>query len=427
MGIGARLGAAWRALLTKSEGGNSELAAFLRVYGGRESRAGQTVTAGTALEVATVLACVRVLADGIAQVPLKLYRARADGRGADPAVDHPLYDVLSRRPNAWQTSYAFRETMMFHLPLCWDFVALKNRVGRRGEIRELIPMEPARVEIKRETNLSLRYFISDDRGQKREIPADDIWHVRGPSWNSWVGMDAIKLAREAIGLTMAIEGDQARFYENGLRTSGGWSVKDPLNREQHEMLMEWLAQNYTQDGAHKPLILDRGAQYFPFTMTGVDAQTLESRKHQVEEICRAFRVIPLMVGHSDKTATYASAEQMFIAHVVHTLAPWAVRIEQSVDADLLTDEDRRTGVYAKFNLNGLQRGAFEARTNGYSKGLGAGGSPPWMTQNEVRALEEMNPVDDPDADRLAKPTNPAAPSGTEPELSQKDDDGSPAS
>jgi HK97 family phage portal protein len=414
MSLRSRLGAAWRGLASKDSSGNphyDQLAAFVEVYGSRESRSGQNVTPATALQVATVLACVRVLADGVAQVPLKLYRERADGKGADPATDHPLYDVLARRPNPWQTSFGFRETMMFHLPLCWDFFALKNRVGRSGEIRELIPIEPSRMEVKREPDMSLRYFVTNDRGQKREIPAMDVWHVRGPSWNSWAGMDAIKLVREAVGLAMAIEADQAQLYKNGLRTSGAYSVEGNLTPTQYEDLRKYIAEYQAMPGG--PLILDRAAKYLAQTMTGVDAQTLESRIHQVEEICRGFRVIPIMVGHADKTATYASAEQMFIAHVVHTLTPWCVRIEQSIDADLLSDEDRRAGIYAKFNLNGLMRGAFKDRIEGYARMLGAGGSPPMAEVNELRAFEELNPVDwgdgKPEAAKPATSIFPPAP------------------
>jgi len=394
MSLRSRLGAAWRGLASKESSGNphyDQLAAFVEVYGSRESRSGQNVTPATALQVSTVLACVRVLADGIAQVPLKLYRERPDGKGSDPATDHPLYDVLSRRPNPWQTSFGFRETMMFHLPLCWDFFALKNRVGSRGEIRELVPIEPSRMEVKRQPDMSLRYYVTTDRGQKREVPAADVWHVRGPSWNSWVGMDAIRMVREAIGLALAIEADQAQLYKNGLRTSGAYSVEGNLNPEQYQDLRKYIAEWQATPGG--PLILDRAAKYLAQTMTGVDAQTLESRILQVEEICRGFRVIPIMVGHADKTATYASAEQMFIAHVVHTLTPWCVRIEQAIDSDLLSDEDRRAGIYAKFNLNGLMRGAFKDRIEGYARMLGSGGAPPMAEINELRGFEEMNPVE----------------------------------
>ncbi|MGY4288879.1 HK97 family phage portal protein [Bradyrhizobium sp. LM2.7] len=406
MGILQRLTAGWRGFKDAGTGNAryDQLAAWVEVYGGRQSKSGQTVTPATALQVSTVLGCVKVLAEGLAQPALKLYRERPEG-GADPATEHPLYRVLYRRPNPWQTSFAFRETMMYRAALEGNFYAFKNRVGR--EVRELLPI-PGRVQVKQNSDLTLSYRVEMPDGTWRDIAADDIWHVRGPSWNSWLGLEAVQVARDVIGLAMAIEQDQSKLYKNGLRQSGVYSMEGTLNAEQYKDLRKFIEDHQASEGG--PLILDRSAKFSSEVMTSVDAQTLESRRLQVEEICRMFRVMPIMIGHSDKTATYASAEQMFLAHVVHTLSPWCERIEQSIDNDLLTHADRAAGLYAKFNLNTLQRGAFETRMNGYAKALGTGGSPAWMTPNEVRALEEMNPLKG--GDELPKPTNVApAPSG----------------
>jgi HK97 family phage portal protein len=403
----SRLGAAVRGFAAKDGGADlarvyGPLAPFVEVYGSSAGKAGQSVTVTTSLQVATVLACVRVIAEGIAQAPLKIYRAREDG-GSDAATEHPLYRVLYRKPNPWMTSFAFRENMIFRVGLEGNFYAFKNRVG--GQVRELIPLQ-GKVEVKQRSDMSLQYLERRPDGTTRTYAQDDIWHVRGPSWNTLEGMDVLKLAREVISLTMAIEGDQAQLYKNGLRTSGVYSVEGNLTAKQYEDLRKFIKSTQAGGDAHEVLILDRNGKFTSDAMTGVDAQTLESRRLQIEEICRAFRVMPIMVGHSDKTATYASAEQMFIAHVQHTLQPWCERIEQSIDNDLIGDD---TGTYyAKFNLNGLQRGAFETRMNGYAKALGSGGSPAWMTQNEIRALEDMNPING--GDKLPQP--PAAAAGS---------------
>ena len=140
------------------------------------------------------------------------------------------------------------------------------------------------------------------------------------------------------------------------------------------------------------------------TYNNTDLQYIETRKFQVEEICRAFGVMPIMVGYSDKTATYASAEQMFIAHVVHTMGPWYVRIENSANMNLLSKSDRASGLYVKFIVNGLMRGAAKDRAEFYSKALGAGGGPAWLTQDEVRELEEYNPMGG-NAGILREPSN----------------------
>lgn len=366
----------------------------------RESRAGVVVTVQSALDVTTVLACCRVIAEGVAQVPFKLYRSTADGR--EVAADHPLHDLLYRQPNSWQTSFEFRETLLFHLVLCGNAFVFVNRVGSDRRIAELILIEPGRVSVTRNRDYSLSYRVTAEGGAQEVFGQDAIWHLRGPSWNSWMGLDATRLARNAIGLAVAIEDQQAEFQKNGARTSGMIGVDDKLSPERFKLLEAFLDQ-YAAGGvkAGRPMIVDQGGKYIPFSMSAVDQQMLETRKHQVEEMCRAFRVMPIMIGQSDKAATYASAEQMFLAHVVHTLSPWYQRIEQSADVSLLSPAERAGGFYTKFLPNALMRGAAKDRGEFYAKALGSGGSAGWMTQNEIRELEELNRH--PDGDELPKP------------------------
>ena len=365
---------------------------FKEVYGGREARSGVTVNWQTAIEVAAVLACVRVIANGVSQVPWKLYRD--DGTGKSLANDHPLAPLIYRRPNAWQTSYAFRETIVMHAVLTGNAFVWLGRVGRERSIRAMEPIDPGRVTVQRDPQGGLTYVVRADDGASVTFGSSDIWHLRGPSWNSWMGLDATRMARDAIGLAIATETAHADFHKGGARVSGLLSVKDKLGNDKFTFLSAWLDRHSEGgDRAGKPLILDNEAKWQSFAMTGVDAQHLETRKHQIEEIARAFGVMPIMIGQSDKAATYASAEQMFLAHVVHTLMPWYERIEQSADVALLSEADRVAGYYTKFNPNALMRGAAKDRGEFYAKALGAGGhGTAWMTPNEVRALEEMDPI-----------------------------------
>lgn len=357
---------------------------------GGASRSGVAVNLDSALGVSTVLACVTKIANGVAQVPWKLYRDTDSQR--EPASDHPLAQIIYRRPNPWQTSYEFRETLLFHVLLTGNAFVFVNRTGRRREVSELLPLDPGCVTVKQNADYSVEYTVTSPNGGHQTFGQDAIWHLRGPSWNSWLGMDAVKLARDSIGLSIALERGQSEFQANGAKTSGMYTVKSKLSPEKYAQLRAWFDKEFTGDGAYRPLILDDDASYHPFTMTGVDQQLIETRKHQIEEICRAFGVMPIMVGHADKTATYASAEQMFLAHVVHTLDPWYQRIEQSADVNLLSDEDRRAGYYTKFSPNALMRGAAADRANFYTAALGTTQQPGWMTRNEVRALEELSPV-----------------------------------
>ncbi|UOK71703.1 phage portal protein [Ancylobacter polymorphus] len=361
--------------------------AWLEFFGSRKSKAGVEVSWDSALDVSTILACVRVIAEGVAQVPLRVMQELPDGKGSKPATEHPLYKVLNRRPNPWQTSFAMRETMIFHLALTGNAFFYKNLV--RGRVKELIPIDPGCITVTRNNDYSLTYTVTAPDGSTATFPQAMIWHVRGPSWDTWRGMDAVRRAREAIGLTIATENTQAELHANGLQMSGVLSTDQKLDPAKFQQLQAWVAAQIGGSNRHKPFIIDSGLQWAPRSMTGVDAQHLDTRKFQIEELCRAMRVMPLMVGHPADMAARAATESIFLQHVVHTLMPWVVRIEQSIDNDLL-DGPEDEQYFASFYMNSLMRGATKDRAEYYSKALGSGGSPAWMTQDEVRYEEELN-------------------------------------
>lgn len=367
--------------------GADVLEAIVGTAGG--SKSGQKVTHKTALEVATVFACTRVIAEGVAQVPLKVFRE--EGNNKLPAKDHPLYDILHRKPNDLATSFQWRETLCLHTVLTGDSFSFINR-GPGGIILEIINLEPAAVNVKESDTIGERpgYFLKDKNGIENEFPAESILHIKGPSWDGVVGLDAVHIAREAIGLSMALEESHSKLHKNGVKAGGLLSVEGELSPEQYEQLSTWLKENYEgSKNAHKTMILDRAAKFTATRSTGVDSQHLETRRFQIEDICRYFRVMPLMVMQSDKAATYASAEQMFLAHVVHTLSPWYERIEQSIDCQLLSDEDRASGYYVKFITQGLLRGALKDTAEYLYKLASIG----LITRNEGRSLLEFNPID----------------------------------
>lgn len=356
------------------------------------SASGARVTPETALQVSTVLACCRVIANGLSQVPFRLYRENGDKRTL--ATDQPLYQLLYRRPNPWQTSYEFRETIAYHVLLTGNAYVFVNRVGLARSIVELVPIDPKQVEVKRNPDLSLDYKVTAENGVSTVYGSDAIWHLKGPSWNSWKGLEAVRLARDAIGLSITLEQAQSEFQKNGAAMSGVLAPASKLSEERYKFLAAWLDKHMPGgERFGKPLIVDDGAKWESTSFSAVDQQLLESRKMQVEEICRAFGVMPIMAGFSDKASTYASAEQMFLAHVVHTLAPWYQRIEQSADVNLLSDADRAAGLYTKFNPNALMRGAARDQAEYYKAALGDTQRPGWLRQNEVRGLEDLDPVD----------------------------------
>lgn len=371
------------------------------LLGRRTSATGKVISTKTAVEVAAVFACMRVIGEGIAQVPLKLMIESQDEKERVEAEDHPLYEILECRPNDWQTSFEYREMLAMHAVLCGNAYSFINRSNRAG-IMELIPFEPGNVTVRRADDYTLTYEVRAQNGSMQVFPASAIWHLRGPSWNSWMGLQAVDLAREAIGLTMATEEQQARMQKNGVKASGVYSVEGTLKDDQYKSLKNWIDDNIGGvENAGKAMLLDRSAKWLNTSMTGIDAQTLETRRYQVEEICRFFRVNPIMVGAESKNTTYASAEQMFLAHVVHTLSPWFARIEQSIDNNLLTAKERDAGYYSAFIDEGLLRGSMAEKKDALLGYVNGG----LMTANEARAKLDMNPDIDPASDRLRIPAN----------------------
>lgn len=387
---------------------------FRDLLGGRISTAGKSVSAKSAMEVAAVFACLRVRANGLAQVPLKMMREDFEGKTRLPAKDHPLHYLLKCKPNEWQTAFEYLETMSFHLDLCGNAYSFVNRSNRAG-IMELIPFEPGCVTVKRADDLTLTYGVRSQGGSVQTFPAKAIWHVRGPSWNSWMGLDCVQLAREAIGLAMATEEQQARMQRNGVRASGTYSIEGTLPDDKYKALKTWIdSEMGGVENTGKAMILDRSAKWLNTSQTGIDAQTLETRRFQVEEICRHFQVNPILIFAESKNTTYASAEQMFLAHLVHGLAPTYRRIEQSIDANLLTESDRAAGIYSCFVDGGLLRGSAKDSHEMIRMDVNAG----IITPNEGRALQDLNPDPDPASDKLRIPANitgsvpPAVPKGT---------------
>lgn len=375
---------------------------------GAATKSGQNVTLQKAFRVSAFLACLRAIGQGCAQVPLKLFQDyEKDGlERKRVARDHDLYDLIAAKPNGWQTSFEFRETMAMHAAM-GNAYAYKGMY--RGRPAELILLDPSLVQPKQNSDWTIKYQVSGRDGGRQELDASQIWHIRGPSWDGFLGMDVLAAAREALGLSMAMETSQAALHANGVRPSGIYSVEGTLESTQKTKLTSWL-KTHASAGLGTPLVLDRNAKWLQQTMSGVDAQVKEIRDQQIEEVCRFMGVLPIVIGHTgDKANTYASAETMFAAHRVQCLAPWWTRIQSSADVNLLTDEERKQGYYFKHVANALLLASAKDQADYFSKALGSGGSPAWHTQDEVRALLEYDPMGGAAASLPVATNVPAAP------------------
>ena len=358
------------------------------VGGGRV--AGMSVTDKTALQVATVLACVKTIADGCATPKLNVFRELPDGT-RQKAVNIPEFRLLARRPNEWQTSYEWRRQMTLHAALTGAALSIKVK-GENRRTRELIPVMPGSWDVRRVSRYELRYRCWDEFGLIGEFAPADVFVLHGVQWDWTRGLNAVKLAANAIGLAMATENSHAKMHENGIRTSGAYSVDAALTEEQHDRLQKTIKRLYAgSENAGVPMILDRSAKWVSSQMSGSDAQHVELRRLQIEEICRGYSVFPIMVGHSDKSSTFASSEAFFAAHVKHTLAPWHAAWTQRFDEMLL---DGSGPLYAEFDTRYLTAGSMRDRA-AWARTMAEMGI---YTRNELRDEEGRDPLaglDDP--------------------------------
>lgn len=377
------------------KGGAVTIDGLARVAGwvGWGTSSGEAVNENTAVDVTAVFCAARVIAEGIAQMPCRVVSETYDATTGLPSRkverDHWAHVVLGVKPNGWQTAYEFREGMVFNAVLGKGAIAIKNVV--RGRVRELLPVPSGAWTVEQAADYSLKIRVNYADKTHGIFDLSQVFYLRGPSLDGFQALPAVRMAREAIGLSRALERQQAKLAGNGGKPSGVLSFAQKLAPETAEKLRETWQNRFGPNGDGGVAILDGDAKFQSMTMTSVDAQHLETRRLQVEEVARAFRVQPIMLMQADKAATFASAEQMFRNHVIHTLGPWIERWEQAANRDILNNESSLT---VDLDERNLLRGDFKDQAEYYTKALGAGGQPAWMTVNEIRAEIGLNPVSD---------------------------------
>ena len=366
--------------------------AYTFLMGG--STAGKNVNEHSAMQMTAVYACVRILSEAIAGLPLHMYRYKDEG-GKEKALDHNLYQLLHDEPNPEMTSFVFRETLMTHLLLWGNAYAQIIRNGK-GEVIALYPLMPNRMSVNRDKNgmLYYQYQKSNDdaptlEGSSVILSPSEVLHVPGLGFDGLVGYSPIAMAKNAIGLSIAAEEYGAKFYANGAAPSGVLEhpgvLKDPA-----KVRDSWNAAFGGSSNSHKVAVLEEGLKYTPISISPNEAQFLETRKFQIDEIARIFRVPPHMVGDLEKSS-FSNIEQQSLEFVKYTLDPWVVRWEQSLSRALLSPEEKKT-YFFKFNVDGLLRGSYHERMQGYSIGIQNG----FMCPNDVRELENLDMISEED-------------------------------
>ena len=351
---------------------------------GQQSNSGVEVDEESALKISTVYACVKVISETIASLPLNLLKELTNG-DTEKAKQHPLYSVLKDVPNSEMSSFTFREMLMTNLLLWGNAYALIKR-NKSGEIVELYPLKSKNMVVERDaTTNAIKYTYTNNRGMTKTYNPKQIFHIPAFSFDGIIGVSPITYAREAMGLALATEEFGARFFGNGARPGG--VLEHPGVLKDPEKLREsWNKVYQGTANSHKVAVLEEGMKYHEIGMSPEDSQFLQTRSFQIAEICRIFRVPPHMVGDLSRS-TFSNIEHQSIDFVVHTIRPWLVRWEQAITRALLNEEER-TIYYAKFNVDGLMRGDFVTRMNGYAIARQNG----WMSANEIRALENMNKI-----------------------------------
>lgn len=346
------------------------------------SNAGSNVNERSSIQLSTVYACVRVIAETIASLPLNLYEIK-DG-GNVRADKHPLQRVLHDEPNTEMTSFIWRETVLTHMLLWGNSYNQIIRNGRNGVVG-LYPLLPDHMEVDRNSNGALVYTYTTSAGKTVTLSHEEVLHIPGLGFDGIMGYSPIALERNAIGLGIAAEEYGSKFFSNGARPSG--VLTHPNTVKNPKALRDSWSNAFAGAGnAGKTAILEEGMKYEAISMPNNEAQFLETRKFQVAEICRIFRVPPHLVGDLEH-ATFSNIEHQNTSFAMHTIRPWLVRIEQSMDRALLTEREKGR-FYAHFNLDGLMRADYKSRMEGYAIARQNG----WMSANDVRALENLDPI-----------------------------------
>lgn len=364
--------------------------------GGHSSMSGVRVSPDSALGHSAVFACVQVRSQTLASLPLKLFRRGKNG-AKETAIDHPAYSLVHTSPHPQLTSFEFREMMNGHGDLRGIGYAQIVRDGG-GRVRRLVPLHPDRVRPVRAEQANadgirpLSFEVTNaGLGGTVRLAESEILRIPNFSLDGVHGLSPIGIARESIGLALAADEHAARMFSNGARPAGVLQHPGKLDDPGRKNLREsWQAVHGGVSNTGKIALLEEGMKFENIGLTNADAQLLESRKYSRTEIASLWRVPPHKIGDLER-ATFSNIEQQSIEFVQDCMLPLCVRWEQRLDMSLLS-EGERGEYFFKFNLAGLLRGDTKSRYEAYRIGLGRAGEPGWITVNDIREVEDMNPV-----------------------------------
>ena len=344
------------------------------------SKTGVQVSEDNALTFSAVYAAVRIISETIASIPLNVYQA--DGETRVKAVGHPVQDLLAKAPNSVSSTFTFREAMASNLVLHGNAYA-KIEMNAAGRPTALIPLNPMKVEVKVVDGEKVYVF------DKKHTYLDyEMLHFVGLSFNGLTGKSPLSMAREAVAIGLAAQEYGARFYSNGANAGGVITAPGRLNTEVVKRLREsWNRAQSGLGSSHSTAILEEGMKYEKIGLDPEAAQFLQSRKFQVNEIARIFRIPPSYLADLENSSTRANTEQQAIQFVRDCITPYVRRMEVELNRKLFREDE--PNLYAYFTMEGLMRGDQKARYEAYATARQWG----WLSVNDIRDLENLNPVE----------------------------------
>lgn len=351
---------------------------------------GKSVNEFTAMQTTAVYSCVRILSEALASLPLHIYRYKEGGK--ERVYDHPLYHILHDEPNSEMTSFVFRETLMSHL-LIWGNAYVQVIRDGAGRVLGLYPLLPNKVNVGRDKSGEIFYTYartSDENPNFKDygtvvLRKQDVLHIPGLGFDGLVGYSPIAMAKNAVGMTLACEEYGASFFANGANP-GGVLEHPGVLKDPKKVRDSWNEVYRGTNNAHKVAVLEEGMKYQQIGIPPEEAQFLETRKFQINEIARLYRIPPHMVGDLEKSS-FSNIEQQSLEFVKYTLDPWVIRWEQALQRSLLLPKEK-SEYFIKLNVDGLLRGDYQSRMNGYSIGRQNG----WLSANDIREMEDMNSI-----------------------------------
>jgi HK97 family phage portal protein len=359
------------------------------------SDSGVEINEVTAMKSSAVIAAVKILSGTIASLPLNVYKQ--DGRDKFIDISHPLYNVLHYEANPEMTSYQFREMAMYQLCHYGNFYAEIQR-DNAARVIALWPLLSKNVVVRRDTNLNLIYDVFLPDGTTAVLPSDKVLHIPALSRNGLVGLSPLQMLSEVIGLNLATQKFGNKFFANGAWIGGVLEHPKKLDTEPYQRLKNSIKEQYQGlDNSNRMIILEEGMKYNQTAVPPETAQFLQTRKFSVTDIARAFRVPPHMIGDLERS-TFSNIEHQGIEFVTHSVMPWVVCWEQEIRRKLFLSFEKEK-YFVKFLVDGLLRGDVNARYNAYKTGIQNG----WLSPNEVREKEDMNPREG--GDIYLTPTN----------------------